>query len=77
MRKAFSRHAGLLALLLMPGVIASLMCLPIILPIKGVIPAMIGLGPVIILQYLFWHRHQKEERTLWQYCEQETRLMQF
>jgi hypothetical protein len=77
MRKAFSRRAGLLALLLMPSVIASLMCLPVIFPIKGVFPAMVGLGPVIMLQYLFWHKHQKEERTLWQYWEQEAGFVSF
>lgn len=76
MYKAFSRRAGLIALLLMPSVIASLMFLPLILPIKGVFPAMVGLGPVIILQYLFWYRRQKRERHLWQYCEQEACLMQ-
>ena len=77
MRKAFSRRAGLLALLLMPSVIAGMILLQIIMPTKGIFPAMLFLGPVMILQYFFWHRHQKRERTMWQYYEQETGMTQF
>ncbi len=67
MLKAFSRRASLLALFLVPSVIASLMLLMTILPINGAFPAMVGLGPAMILQYLFWHRCQRQERFMWQY----------
>jgi hypothetical protein len=69
MLKAFSLRAGLLALFLMPCVIASMMLLMIILPINSVFPAMAGLGPVMILQYFCWHRCQGQECYMWEYYE--------
>ena len=77
MYKAFSHRAGLLALLLMPCVIAGMILLQIIMPFKGVFPAMVFIGPTMILQYFFWHRHYQQERTMWQYYERKAGLPQF
>jgi hypothetical protein len=77
MCKAFSRRAGLLALLLMPCVIAGLVLLQVMMSFKGVFPAMVFIGPTMILQYFFWQRYHKRERTMWQYYEQKAGLSQF
>ena len=74
MYKAFSHRAGLLALLLMPCVIASMILLQIIMPFKGVFPAMVFIGPTMILQYFFWRRHYKCEHTMWQYYKRKSSL---
>jgi hypothetical protein len=72
MLKAFNPRAGIIALLIMPGVIASMLLLINILPGNSIFPAMAGLGPVMILQYLFWHRCERQERSMWQYYERKS-----
>lgn len=63
MRRAFGRGAGLTALAVALGTIGALF----LLPIAGLFPVMIVLGPLMIAQYLYWARRQGAERTTWQY----------
>lgn len=67
MRKAFKREAGITALILSLGAIGTML----ILPIQGLFPAMVVLGPLTPLQYLFWRRRFGQERTMWQYLQEE------
>ena len=67
MRKAFGREAGITALLLSLGAIGTML----ILPFRGLFPAMVVLGPLMALQYLLWRRRCGQERTMWQYLQQE------
>ncbi len=67
MRKAFSRPAGITALVLALAAIGTLLALPL----KGVFPVMVVLGPLIILQYLYWSKRGGRERTMWQYLQAE------
>jgi hypothetical protein len=67
MRKAFSRPAGLSALVLALASIGTLLALPL----KGVFPLMVVLGPLIVLQYLYWSKRGGRERTMWQYLQEE------
>ena len=67
MRKAFSRTAGLVAMMLGLVAIAVILALPLIWGVEAsVFPVMIVLGPLMLVQYLFWQR-RCEERTTWQY----------
>ena len=59
MRKAFGRSAGMLALVLALAAIGTLLALPL----PGAFPVMVVLGPLMVLQYLFWHRRCGRERT--------------
>ncbi len=67
MRKAFGRAAGLAALLIALPVIAAIM----LLPIAAIFPVMIVLGPLMIIQYAYWSRKCKQERTTWEYLQAE------
>jgi hypothetical protein len=67
MRKAFGRSAGIAALVLTLGAIGMLLALPL----KGVFPVMVVLGPLIVLQYLYWSKRGGRERTMWQYLQEE------
>jgi hypothetical protein len=67
LRKAFSRCAGLIAIGLTLGVMSTLLALPL----RGVFPVMVVLGPLMGLQYLFWRRYRGRERTTWQYLQEE------
>ena len=67
MRKAFGRTAGLVALLLAFAAIGTLLALPL----QGFFPVMVILGPLMVLQYLFWRRRRGRERTTWQYLQEE------
>src|SRR5262249_771232 len=67
MLKAFGRPAGIAAMVLALGAIGSLLALPL----KGVFPVMVVLGPLMVLQYLYWKRRQRQERTMWQYLKRE------
>jgi hypothetical protein len=71
MRKAFGRAAGLLAL----GVgLAALMAMLTLLDLRVVritLPAMVALGPLMVVQYLFWSRLLGVERTTWQFQQAE------
>jgi hypothetical protein len=67
MRKAFGRTAGLVALLLALLAIGTLLALPL----QGLFPVMVVLGPLMLLQYLYWRRRRGRERTTWQYLQEE------
>jgi hypothetical protein len=67
MLKAFGRGAGLTAILVALGAIATIM----FLPIAEVFPVMIALGPLMVLQYAYWIRQRGQERTTWQYLQAE------
>jgi hypothetical protein len=67
MRKAFGRPAAIAALVLGLGAIGTLLALPL----KGIFPVMVILGPLIVLQYLYWSKRGGRERTMWQYLQEE------
>jgi ABC-type branched-subunit amino acid transport system permease subunit len=77
MRKAFGQLAGITALVLalvaiamLPVLLAAIESLPV-LHLQGLFPAMVVLGPLMVLQYLFWSRQRGQERTMFQYLQQE------
>jgi hypothetical protein len=63
MRKAFGQGAGVAAMVIALGAIAGIT----FLPIAAVFPAMIVLGPLMVLQYTYWRRRHGQERTTRQY----------
>lgn len=65
MRKAFGRLAGILALLIDMSAIVTLF----IIPFEKIFPAMVVLGPLMVLQYIYWRRRQGQERTMCQYWQ--------
>ena len=67
MRKAFGRPAGVVALVLALAAIGTLLALPL----QGLFPVMVVLGPLMVLQYLYWRRRRGWERTTWQYLQKE------
>lgn len=67
MRKAFGLPAGLVSLLLALAAICTLLALPL----QGLFPVMVVLGPLMVLQYLYWRRRRGRERTTWQYLQEE------
>jgi hypothetical protein len=71
MRKAFGLRAGGLALLCSVGVLVGLP----FLPLTGIFPVMVALGPVMLGQYLAWRALRGGERTTWQYRQKELRVV--
>jgi hypothetical protein len=76
MRKGFGWTAGLVALLLNLLAIGTLLALltswmPLSLLRQGLFPVMVVLGPLMLLQYLYWRRRRGQERTMWQYLQDE------
>jgi hypothetical protein len=67
MRKAFGRRAGVVAIGLGLGTIAVLMALVDFGVIVETVPAMVALGPLMIVQYAVWRRLRGAERTTRQY----------
>jgi hypothetical protein len=67
MRKAFGRLAGIVALVLALATLGVLL----VLPLQGVFPVMLVLGPLMVLQCLYWRRRRGRERTTWQYLQEE------
>lgn len=67
LRKAFGRPAGITAIVLALAAIGLLLALPL----QGMFPVMVVLGPLMGLQYLFWSKRQGQERTTWQYLQEE------
>ncbi len=66
MRKAFGYSAGLTALIIAMGAMTAMF----LIPFERLFPAMVVLGPLMVLQYLAW-RCRGEERTTWQYRQSE------
>jgi len=71
MRKAFGRMAGLLAMTIGIGVISLLILSLISGLLVGTFPVMVVLGPLMVLQYVYWSRRHNQERTTWQYLQAE------
>jgi hypothetical protein len=71
MRKAFGRTAGLVAIFLGLGAISFLILSLISGLLRGTFPVMVVLGPLMVLQYMYWHRRQPQERTTWEYLKAE------
>jgi membrane protein implicated in regulation of membrane protease activity len=67
MRKAFGRAAGMAAMMIALLAIGTTMALPL----KIVFPAMVVLGPLMVLQYIYWRRQRGQERTTQQYLQEE------
>jgi hypothetical protein len=67
MRKAFGRAAGITAMVIALLALGTMLALPL----KVVFPAMVVLGPLMVLQYLYWRRQRGQERTMWQYLQEE------
>jgi hypothetical protein len=45
--------------------------MPLSLLRQGLFPVMVVLGPLMLLQYLYWRRRRGQERTMWQYLQEE------
>jgi hypothetical protein len=73
MRKAFGKSAGITALVIGLATLIALM----LMPIAQVFPVMIVLGPLMVLQYLYWMRQRGRERTSWQYHQDEPLLADY
>jgi hypothetical protein len=71
LRKAYGRRAGLMAMLLALGAIGALPVLALTGLLGGTFPVMVVLGPLMVLQYLYWHCRCGPERTTWQYLQAE------
>jgi hypothetical protein len=67
MRKAFGHRAGITAMVIALCAIGTMLALPL----QGIFPAMVVLGPLMVLQYLYWRRQHGPERTTWQYLQEE------
>jgi len=71
MRKAYGRRAGITALVIGLGAMGVVVVLPILGILQGIFPVMVVLGPLMVLQYLYWRRQRGPERTTWAYLQAE------
>jgi hypothetical protein len=71
MRKAFGRSAGIAAMIITPGTIAAMLAFLVLARVEVALPVMTGLGPLMVLQYVYWIRKRGQERTTWQYLQAE------
>ena len=71
MRKAFGRTSGILAMTIGLGAISLLIVSLISGVLVGTFPVMVVLGPLMVLQYVYWNRKLKQERTTRQYLQAE------
>ncbi|MCW5853978.1 MAG: hypothetical protein KIT87_28180 [Anaerolineae bacterium] len=71
MRKAYGRRAGLTAFMLGLAAIAIMMAVLALGWLQVNLPAMVILGPLMVLQYRYWRRRAGQERTTWQYLQAE------
>jgi hypothetical protein len=69
MRKAYGQKAGLAALLIGLSAIAAVLVRTFIGIQVAAFPVMVVLGPLMILQYLYWRRRSGPERTTRQYLQ--------
>jgi hypothetical protein len=68
MYKAFGQLGGIVTLSLNFVALVFVMRLPL----QVVFPVMVVLGPLMVLQYLYWVRREKQERTTQQYLRAES-----
>lgn len=71
MRKAFGRTAGVFALVVGLATLSMMLLLLDLRVVRITIPAMVALGPLMVVQYVFWTRRLGTERTTWQYQQVE------
>jgi hypothetical protein len=71
LRRAFGQRAGIVALCADLGAIGGMLALLTLHLVQITLPAMVVLGPLIVLQYVYWMRRQGRERTTWQYLQAE------
>lgn len=71
MYKAFGRSAGLVAVALNLVVLAALLTLLVLGNVPVIVPAMTVLGPLMVVQYLYWFLRRSPERTTHQYLQAE------
>jgi hypothetical protein len=71
MRKAFGRTAGIVAVA--TGIVVPVVMLAMVATATGptTIPVMAVMGPLMVMQYIAWHRARGRERTTWQYLQAE------
>ncbi|MEV0135644.1 hypothetical protein AB0H83_45240 [Dactylosporangium sp. NPDC050688] len=67
LRRAYGRTAGLVALACGLGTLTAVLVLLATGLIGHTIPVMVFLGPVTVVQYLYWHLTRGDERTTRQY----------
>lgn len=72
MLKAYGRTAGLVALALSAVALAGVMALPFVATTAFVFPVMVVLGPLMVIQYLYWRRRLGQERTMQRYWQEDT-----
>ena len=65
------RPAGLTDLVLGLAAMASMMAVLALGWLHMNVPTMVILGPLMVLQYLYWRRRAGPERTTWQYLQAE------
>lgn len=71
MRKAFGRAAGLMALVFGILALAGTTLVLFVGAIATIFPLMVVLGPLMLLQYIYWRRRCGPERTTRQYLQAE------
>jgi hypothetical protein len=71
MRKAFGKSAGVAAMAAALGTIGAMLALLASGTIGTTLPVMVGLGPLMALQYIHWRRRLGRERPTWEYLHAE------
>jgi len=71
LRKAYGRTAGVVAAVTALGAFAALFALPALGVSLAVFPAMVALGPLIVVQEGYWSLRRGRERRTWQYLQAE------
>jgi hypothetical protein len=71
MRKAFGRTAGRVALVTGLVTLGGMLTVVSAIRTEPVVPAMLFLGPVMLVQMAWWRRRLRAERTTWQYLAAE------
>ena len=71
-RKAYGRRAGLISLLVTLVALTAVLAPPTLGLLQDTFPVMVVLGPLMLLQYVWWRRHCGRERTTWQYLQAES-----
>jgi hypothetical protein len=70
MRKAYGRSAGVAAVAV-NMLAVGLVLLLLLMGLRATFPVMVVLGPLTVLQYVFWTWRRGTERTTWQYMQAE------
>jgi hypothetical protein len=73
MRKGYGFSAGILGLVVTVGALAAVFLLPAMGLLQATFPVMTVLGPLMVMQYLFWRYRSGVERTTHQYLQSEPR----